>query len=61
MIFNMISVLPIEYDTVTKVTKEKDNELAEELSKHKPLCYYVMKGDFIEEDKAIFERHDMSI
>lgn len=55
MIYNMISVLPIEYDTVTKVTKEKYNELAEELSKHKPLCYYVMKDDFIEEDKAIFE------
>lgn len=37
IIFNIIYVLPIEYDTVFEVTKEEENGLAEELAKHKPL------------------------
>lgn len=34
IICNMISILPIEYDTTTTENKEEGNGLAEELAKH---------------------------
>lgn len=43
------------------MTEEEDNGLVEELAKHKPLCYYEMKDGFVNEDKVIFERLDMSM
>lgn len=51
----MISMLSTGYDNVTEVTEERDNELVEDLLKPKPLWYYVMKGDFVKEDTALFE------
>lgn len=36
VICNMISVLPLEYDTITEVTEEEDG-LVEEMAIHKPL------------------------
>lgn len=44
----------------SEVTKEED-ESAEEMATHKPLWYYVMNDGFVNEDKAIFERPDMSM
>lgn len=61
IICNMISILPIEYDTTTKENKEEGNGLAEELAKHKPLCYYVIKDVCVDEEKAVFERLDMEM
>lgn len=60
-ICNMISLVPIKYDTITEVTKEEEDELAEEMSNHKPLCYYVMEYGLVEEEKAIFELPDISM
>lgn len=60
IISNMISVLPLEYDVVTKVTEEEDGS-AEEMDTHKPLCYYVMHDDSVNKDKTIFKRPNMSI
>lgn len=57
----IISMLPFEYDTFTKVTKEEDNRQAEEQTKHELLCYYVMKDGFVNEDKTIFEQYDMEM
>lgn len=35
--------------------------MVEELMKHKPLCYYTIKGDFVDEDKVVLERLDMAL
>lgn len=32
----MISILPIEYDQITEVTEEEDNDFAAEMENHKP-------------------------
>lgn len=58
VICNVVSMLPIEYNTITKV-KEEENEVAEESANHKPLCDYVMNNSCVDEDKAIFERLDL--
>lgn len=48
-------MLLVEYDQVIEVT-EDESELAEELTNHKPIRYYVMNNGTIGEDKAVFER-----
>lgn len=60
IICNMIFVLPMEYDTITKVTKEEDG-LAEKMETHKPLCYYLMHNVSFNKDKVVFERPNMSM
>lgn len=59
-ICNMISVLPLEYDTITEVTEEGDG-LVEEMATHKPLCYYVVDDGSVKEDKEILERPDITM
>lgn len=61
VICNVAYVLPIEFDMVNDVKKEEDNELVEESSNHKPLCYYVMNNSCVNEDKTIFERPDLGM
>lgn len=60
IIYNMISVLPFEHDTITDISEEEYG-LAEEMVTHKPLCYYIMNVDYVNEDKAIFLKRDMSM
>lgn len=60
LICNMISMLPLEYDTFTKVTKVRDG-LAKEMATYKPLYYYVMHNGSVNKEKSIFERPDMSL
>lgn len=55
----MILLLPLEYDTATKVIEEEG--LDEELATHKPLCYYVMNKGSMNKDCAIFERPYMAM
>lgn len=57
----VVSFLPIEFDKITKVTKEEDIDLAKELANHKSLCYYVMNNSCVDEDKAIFKRLDLGM
>lgn len=59
IICNMIFVFPLESDTVKEVIKEKG--LDEELTTHKPLCYYVMNGGSVNKERAIFERPYMAM
>lgn len=42
IICNMIFVIPIEFDQITKVTEDEDDGFSLEIESHKPLCYYVM-------------------
>lgn len=55
IICNMITILPIEYDSVTEVAKE-DKDFAVEMENHYPLCYYVMNNGCVKEQKEMFER-----
>lgn len=48
LICNMIYVLPLMYDTLSKVIKEECG-LAEEMATHKPLSYYVMDDGSVNE------------
>lgn len=59
IIYNMIYMFPLEYDTVTKVIKKEG--LGEDITTHKPLCYYVMNDGSVNEGRAIFERPDMAM
>lgn len=60
LIYNMIFVLSLEYDTVTELNQKECGQ-AKDMATHKPLCYYVMNDGFDNEDKAIFKRHDMAM
>jgi hypothetical protein len=57
---NVVSVLPYEYNQETEVT---DNEEADavEMAKHKPVCYYMLNSDAVEEQNALFERPHQGI
>lgn len=59
IICNMISMLPLEYDTITTVFEEEG--LDEELSSYKPMCYYVMNESSFNKGRAIFERPYMAM
>lgn len=58
IICNIVFVLPIEYETVIGVEKEEHAYLVEEMTNHKPLCFYVTNNGCIEEEKVSFERSD---
>lgn len=58
IICNVVFLLPIEYKTLTELTEEEYNALIEEISSHKPICYYVINNGWIEEENASFERPD---
>lgn len=57
IICNVVSVLPREYDCVTKMTElVYCNE--EKMAKHKLVCYFVMNNCCIKEKNVFFERPD---
>lgn len=58
IICNVVFVLPIEFDCVTEVTKTNNEYFVEEMENHKPVSYYIMNNDFVEEQQAMFERLD---
>lgn len=53
---DIVSVLPVEYDMVSKVSKTEEDFVRDETVGGKPLCYYVMNISVVEEQKATFER-----
>lgn len=53
VVCNVVSVFPIEYVTITEVTKE-ENMLGEESTNYKLLCYYVMNNNYMERTKPFF-------
>lgn len=52
----IVSVLPTEYDMVSEVSEINGDFVPDEIDGGKPLCYYVMNNDMVEEQKATFER-----
>lgn len=59
IICNMIYVFPLEYYTIMEVFEEES--LDKELAIHKPLYYYVINDNSVNEDHAIFERPDKAM
>lgn len=58
---NVVSVLLVEYDVVTKVTDTEEEYSTENMARHKPVCYYVMNYGCVEEKNSIFERPDIGM
>lgn len=50
-------VLPREYHQVTKV-KEPEENINDEMTRHRLVCYYVMNNKCMEEQNDFFERPD---
>ena len=49
--FNVVSVLPHEYDQIIEVEEYEEVEVAE-MATHKPMCYYVFNNGVVEEQNA---------
>lgn len=46
---NIVSVLPVEYNVVTEVTYMEEEYSSEDMTRHKPICYYVMSDGCVDE------------
>lgn len=55
VLWNVVYVLPKEYDCVTEVDEPEDCE-EKEMAKHKSMCYFVMDNECIEEHNEFFKR-----
>jgi len=60
IIYNVVSILPIEYDIMSEVNEVEEN-FTEEMTNHKSLCYYVMDSGCVENQHAIFEKPDFQM
>jgi len=56
----VVSVLPIEYDVPSEFN-EVESDFTEEITIHRPLCYYVMNNGCVEDQHVVFERPDVSM
>lgn len=54
---NVVSMLPREYDQVMKVEEPEDTAEAE-MTRHRPMCYYMVNNGCVEEKNAFFEIPD---
>lgn len=54
---NVVLVFPIEFDQVIEV-EESEEFMEAEMARHRPVCYYLMNNDCVEEQNAFFERSD---
>jgi hypothetical protein len=61
VLVNVVSVLPLEYDVPTEVTKAEEEFEALELADHRPVCYYVMENGCVEAQNAVFEKPDVGM
>lgn len=48
VLYNMVSMLPNEYDVVIEVTNVEEECFVDEMDYHKLVCYYVMNNNCIE-------------
>ncbi|KAK2436375.1 hypothetical protein QL285_021373 [Trifolium repens] len=60
-VIRVVSILPSEYDVQTEVTELETDFDQLEMADPKPICYYVMNNDCIEEQQATFERPDLGM
>lgn len=58
IICNVVSILLIEFDTITEVTEEENDYVVEEIEKHNPLCYYIINNGCVEEENVVFDMPD---
>ena len=54
--YGIVSILPAEYDRVSKVSENEEDFTFDEADDEKPMCYYVMSSGIIEEQKALFKK-----
>lgn len=54
--YGSVSVLPAEYDMLSEVSESEGDFVPNETDGGKPLCYYVMNNNMVEEHKSMFER-----
>lgn len=54
---NVVSMLPVKFDQVTKVEEHKEFMEAG-MARHRHVCYYVMNNGCIKEQNAFFESQD---
>src|SRR3954468_16216376 len=57
LICNVVLVLPHEFNQETEVEECEETDV-EEMTKHRPVCYYVLNNGAVEEQNAFFERPD---
>lgn len=55
---NIISIFPMEYNRVSKVSEAEEDYVQDKAANQKPLFYYVMNNDIVKEQQAIIERPD---
>lgn len=58
---NVESVLLVKYDVVTEVADVEEIFYVEEMDDHKPVCYYILSNDYVEENHFIFEKPDLGM
>lgn len=58
VICNVLSILSLEYDVVSKVEESKDDFDPEDMEKYGPMCYYVKNYGCVDKQKAMFEKPD---
>ena len=47
--YNILSILPNEYALALEASEDEDEAMCEESVGQKPLCYYVMNNEVVEE------------
>jgi hypothetical protein len=58
---NVVSILPAQYDVISKVEENEEEFDTKNMANHKPVCYYVMNNGCVEEQQAMFEKPNGSM
>jgi hypothetical protein len=61
VIYNVVSVLPSEYDIVSEVEDSYEYIDPEDMANHKPMCYYVTNFGCVEDQEVVLENLDGSM
>lgn len=56
-----MSVLVVKYDVVIEITNIEEEYTDENMAGHKPICYYIRKGGYVEEQNSIFKKLDIGM
>jgi len=61
VVYNAVSILPTEYDIVSKVKDSYEDFDPEDMANHRPMCYYVTNFGCVEDQKVVFENPNGSM
>lgn len=53
ILVRVVSVMPREFDRIIEV-EDNDSITENEMAVHKPMCYYVINNDCVEEQNSFF-------